>query len=406
MLGDVVNRRLIVSAGALWWGLVTLLIAFIPGGRAGYHQAMVLWALNGLGLAAVIPSSQSILADYFPGGRGVAFGWMYLTGAIGGCLGALFGTNIGSLAFASPVLPIPGSGYEGWRVAFSAVGILSLLVAAGTHLFAADLRHPTDLARFHAHTRPFRSLARRLQRLFSTKDGDRGEREGADRADAVRDDPDLVDDAGRRAVLLPGGRDGPVRLTRAGRQSPQFAGAGSRGHTRSSTPTLSQSPGPGSPRRLGGPPPEGDGEAARLLSSGDGPARAEAETGRRATLSSEASSSASLEVGAAGTVDESALPGRRPGADPATWADVWWMLRIPSFGVIILQGIVGSTPWNAMVFFTLWLQLLGASDFAASLITASFAVGAAIGGLLGTKRERLRSSTDVFSIPSPLLLIV
>ena len=51
--------------------------------------------------------------------------------------------------------------------------------------------------------------------------------------------------------------------------------------------------------------------------------------------------------------------------------------------VIVLQGIVGSTPWNAMVFFTLWLQLLGFSDLTAAVLMAVFATGAALGGLLG-----------------------
>ena len=36
-----------------------------------------------------------------------------------------------------------------------------------------------------------------------------------------------------------------------------------------------------------------------------------------------------------------------------------------------------------MVFITLWLQLLGFSDFAASLLMALFALGSALGGLLG-----------------------
>lgn len=36
-----------------------------------------------------------------------------------------------------------------------------------------------------------------------------------------------------------------------------------------------------------------------------------------------------------------------------------------------------------MVFFTLWLQLLGFSDFAASLLMAVFAGGCAVGSLLG-----------------------
>lgn len=48
-----------------------------------------------------------------------------------------------------------------------------------------------------------------------------------------------------------------------------------------------------------------------------------------------------------------------------------------------LQGVVGSTPWNAMVFFTLWLQLLGFTDYSASLLMAIFAGGCALGSALG-----------------------
>lgn len=49
----------------------------------------------------------------------------------------------------------------------------------------------------------------------------------------------------------------------------------------------------------------------------------------------------------------------------------------------VTQGIVGSTPWNAMVFFTLWLQLLGFTDYSASVLMALFAGGCAIGSALG-----------------------
>ena len=51
--------------------------------------------------------------------------------------------------------------------------------------------------------------------------------------------------------------------------------------------------------------------------------------------------------------------------------------------ILLLQGIVGSTPWNAMVFFTLWLQLLGFTDYSASVLMALFAGGCAIGSALG-----------------------
>ncbi len=37
-----------------------------------------------------------------------------------------------------------------------------------------------------------------------------------------------------------------------------------------------------------------------------------------------------------------------------------------------MQGIVGSIPWTALVFFTLYLQLLGMSDFAASVLMSLF----------------------------------
>ncbi len=51
--------------------------------------------------------------------------------------------------------------------------------------------------------------------------------------------------------------------------------------------------------------------------------------------------------------------------------------------ILLTQGIVGSTPWNAMVFFTLWLQLLGFTDYSASVLMALFAGGCAIGSALG-----------------------
>lgn len=44
---------------------------------------------------------------------------------------------------------------------------------------------------------------------------------------------------------------------------------------------------------------------------------------------------------------------------------------------IVLQGIVGCFPWQAMVFFTLWLQLTGFSDSTASLLVAAFGAGVA-----------------------------
>lgn len=57
--------------------------------------------------------------------------------------------------------------------------------------------------------------------------------------------------------------------------------------------------------------------------------------------------------------------------------------RIPTFQVIILQGILGSTPWNALVFMTRYLQLIGFSNLSASLALSAFQAGAALGGVVG-----------------------
>lgn len=56
---------------------------------------------------------------------------------------------------------------------------------------------------------------------------------------------------------------------------------------------------------------------------------------------------------------------------------------VPPHRLLHVQGIVGSMPWNAMVFLTLYLQLLGMGDFAASLLMALLLAGSAFGGLLG-----------------------
>ena len=46
--------------------------------------------INGIGLSMVVPSGQSMVADYYPEeSRGAAFGALYLTGAVGAMLGAL-----------------------------------------------------------------------------------------------------------------------------------------------------------------------------------------------------------------------------------------------------------------------------------------------------------------------------
>lgn len=58
-------------------------------------------------------------------------------------------------------------------------------------------------------------------------------------------------------------------------------------------------------------------------------------------------------------------------------------LRIPTFIVIILQGVFGTIPGAALSFLTMYFQYTGTSDFSAALVLSFHVIGEACGGLLG-----------------------
>mmetsp|Transcript_26017 Transcript_26017/g.56783 ORF Transcript_26017/g.56783 Transcript_26017/m.56783 type:complete len:560 (+) Transcript_26017:38-1717(+) len=58
-------------------------------------------------------------------------------------------------------------------------------------------------------------------------------------------------------------------------------------------------------------------------------------------------------------------------------------LRIPSFGVMIMQGIFGTIPWSVMGNMTLFFQLSGQSDTSAAVLSAEGTVAGVFGNLLG-----------------------
>ena len=90
--GHYYNRAWVTGAGCLLWGTMTAGFSATQTVQQGY----IFWAVNGIGLSLVIPNGQSLTADYFqPAQRGKAFGGLYLTGAVGATLGALYATNIG-----------------------------------------------------------------------------------------------------------------------------------------------------------------------------------------------------------------------------------------------------------------------------------------------------------------------
>ena len=96
-----------------------------------------------------------------------------------------------------------------------------------------------------------------------------------------------------------------------------------------------------------------------------------------------------------GNNNENADPARKDDANH-TSADEWSCdtfravlnetrecFRIPTFWVVVAQGVFGSTPWAAWGFSTLWLQLICFESDLAANIRAMFTVGTIFGTLFG-----------------------
>jgi MFS family permease len=77
-LGHHYDRRKVIAAGCFIWGIMTMLFSF----STTWYWGAFWWAWNGIGLAFVIPNTQSLVADYYSErDRGKAFGTLYTTGA-------------------------------------------------------------------------------------------------------------------------------------------------------------------------------------------------------------------------------------------------------------------------------------------------------------------------------------
>lgn len=75
------DRTVIIAVSAVWWGAATVAV----GLSGSYWQLAVARALNGVGLAVVLPSIQSFVADaHAAEHRGSGFGWLQFTNYSGG----------------------------------------------------------------------------------------------------------------------------------------------------------------------------------------------------------------------------------------------------------------------------------------------------------------------------------
>lgn len=119
-------RPHVIAAGCLTWSLFTALFSI----TSSLWVAMPIAAMNGVGLALVIPNVQSLTADFYPSSaRGRAFGALWLTICFGGMLGALYATNMGAYQ------PL---GIDGWRFVFFSVSCLSCIAGVLNYCFSYD----------------------------------------------------------------------------------------------------------------------------------------------------------------------------------------------------------------------------------------------------------------------------
>jgi MFS family permease len=122
ILGDLRSRKLVIAGGVAVWSAFTAL----TGLTRHYWQLLFCRSMVGIGEAAYSPSAQSLVADFFPSrGRALALGIFWGGLALGGVAGIWLGGELEHL--------------YGWRAAFMAVAIPSLLLA----ILTTQLRDPT-----------------------------------------------------------------------------------------------------------------------------------------------------------------------------------------------------------------------------------------------------------------------
>ncbi|KAI3922052.1 hypothetical protein MKX01_005741 [Papaver californicum] len=71
---------------------------------------------------------------------------------------------------------------------------------------------------------------------------------------------------------------------------------------------------------------------------------------------------------------------------PSVWSESWRAMKtvtkVQTFQFIIMQGVVGSLPWTAIVFFTMWFELIGFDHRKTAALISLFTIRTSMGNLL------------------------
>ena len=125
---DKYSRKKVLGTGCAIWGVLTILMAL----SMNFIDMLVYRALTGIGLAVIVPTANSLIADYYPASqRGKAFGYLNLTGIFGMLIGAIVASVIVQLF---PTI----LGIYSWRLVFIAWGIASVVIAGLVFVLAKD----------------------------------------------------------------------------------------------------------------------------------------------------------------------------------------------------------------------------------------------------------------------------
>jgi len=125
-VADRFGPRRTLTAGVVWWGVLTALTAALPSGMA--HALMALIAIRfilGMGEAVVYPSSNRLVAEWIPSReRGLANGIIF--------------AGVGAGAGITPPLIVFVMQHYGWRWSFYVSAAIGVIAAAIWFAIARD----------------------------------------------------------------------------------------------------------------------------------------------------------------------------------------------------------------------------------------------------------------------------